>query len=421
VQKPSSGFSTELHRVVGSIPTRVPPRSLDSITDAAIVMARRRRSGEDKPVVTPWAPFNDTLGGGLWAGAHFIVAGTGVGKSQLTFQLAARAASNGTPVGLIALELDETQLVLRLAAEGTGVPWSTVYTGKCSPEQLLRVEASAQKVRALPIMTDFGEAMGWGYERLELMAQTIRATHPTGPFLIVLDFIQLISSPPGEKETELRERIGRAGYAARNVSRKYGASVVIISSTARQNYGALNAKLSKAGIGIEPDAHSRGGKLRRRIRYPDELIGLGKESGELEFSADSLSVIMRPTLDEGRYDSAVAELLARGGKLMLLATPKVRAGIPSWFALGFEQGRFSSLSDETCNSIVTSVAEDSEEIQELILAYMRANPIHPVPSLAGMAKAISRRKDITKAALEELVSDNVLEKRPDGYWMAKSL
>ncbi len=345
------GFSKDLPAVVAT-PAHllIKPVSLDSLVDAAMARAERRCSGEEKPIATPWRPLNETLGGGIWPGAHFLVAGTGVGKSQLTFQLAGHAAKAGIPVGLIALELDEAQMVIRLAAEEAGVTWSTVYNGQAKPDELRRVKEAANIIRKLPITADFGQAMGWSSDRLELMAKTLREKQPKGPALIVLDFIQLVSDDEGSRPVDLRERIGRAGYRARNIARQYDVAVIVVSSTARANYEVLNAKMDKSGLGVE---FGRFGK-RRVVRYPDALIGVGKESGELEYSADSVTVLMRPKLTEGQYDPAIAEVVESGGKVVVCATVKTRASVPSWFALNFQRGRFHELPEDAINSLARS-------------------------------------------------------------------
>lgn len=331
-----------------------PPVSLDSLVEAAMAKAERRASGEDKPVETPWRHLNETLGGGLWPGAHFLVAGTAVGKSQLSFQIARHAAKSGVPVGLIALELDEMQMVIRLATEEANshiqnvkdrIRWSAIYNGKASEFQLQRIKKAARDVGQMPIITDFGQAMGWPASRLDFVVRTLRTKYPTGPALIVLDFVQLVASEegPNVRPMDLRERIGRAGYMARNLGRQHGVSIIIISSTARENYARLSGPLSKLGLHVD--------KSRRICTMPDQLIGLGKESGELEFAADSVNVLVQPRTTAGACDPEIDQLKEQGGKVVVCASVKVRAGQPSWFALAFSDGRFTELRDEAMNSL----------------------------------------------------------------------
>jgi replicative DNA helicase len=396
-----------------------PPVPLKSLVSGAMTMVRQRASGEAQPVETPWRQLNATMGGGLWPGAHFLVAGTGVGKSQLSFQLALHAAKRGVPVGLIALELDQNQMVVRLAAEHAGVSqWSTVYTGKANEADIRKIEDAAEAVGELPIVTDFGSAMGWPASRLSDMANAIRSTNESGPALIVLDFVQLISSEPKDdgKRVDLRERIGRAAYLAREIAREQGITVVIISSTSRENYKGLSGTLGELGLGKAISSH---GETYRQVWKPDKLIGMGKESGELEYAADSVHVLLHPTTQADVHRDI--ETARQVGKVVVCATVKVRAGIPSWFALGFANGRFSELSDEAINSLAPTKDEWKEsetkkkagrpnkEPNDYVLAVV--NAIHDsvsagkkLSSPTSVQKAAGGNSANVKVALEEALT-----------------
>lgn len=93
------------------------PRRLADSFGAAIALMKRRASGEEKPIRTPWIALDNALDGGLWPGSHMLVAGTGIGKTQLTLQIAETAARAGVPIGLVELELDEEQVALRVLSE----------------------------------------------------------------------------------------------------------------------------------------------------------------------------------------------------------------------------------------------------------------------------------------------------------------
>jgi len=329
------------------------PIPLDKLLDSALSRAKLRASGEERPVETPWRALNNTLGGGLWPGAHFLVAGTGVGKSQLTFQIARHVAKEGTPVGLIALELDDMQLALRLASEEASVTWSRVYNGQASAEEMRRVEAQIEIVRKFPVLTDFGQAMGWPSTRIDVMARAIREKHPDGPALMVLDFVQLVSADEGGRPVDLRERIGIAGYRARTVAKDYKLSIIVISSTSRDRYALLNSSMKKLGLGLK----HRGQSTYRVCRRTDDLIGCGKESGELEYAADSVHVLVKPELVDSNIDPAIAEIHAQDGSIVVCASVKTRASIPSWFALNFQGGRFHELPEHVMNTLATVPSE----------------------------------------------------------------
>lgn len=403
---------------------------LADLLGPALDRAERRRTGQERPVTTPWPQLNETLGGGFWPGAHFLVAGTGVGKSQLTFQLVTHAAEEDVPCGLIALELDEMGLAIRIASEKAGVSWSKVYNGKASNEDMAKLRAIAPEIAKLKIRTDFGQAMGWSVDRLELMAKTLRKQKPNGPICIVLDFIQLVSQmkkDPHEKTLDLRERIGQAGYQAVNAAKTYDAAVILISSTARNNYGSLTTKLDKAGLGLE----YREGKPRRAVFFPDNLIGLGKESGELEFAASSLHVLLRPPLTDGTGDDVVKELVKQGGRIIVCATPKMRAGVPSWFAMGFQKGRFVQLEEDTINSLAKTLeqseedeaAEAEEDASKVLECIRTSDPLNRLTSSKQIARLLKISDMRTRKAIRYLQHEKKITEpaRGQGYELVAPL
>lgn len=285
----------------------------------------RRVSGEEHPIKTPWLPLDEAMGGGLWSGMHFLVGGTGTGKSQWAMQCAVHAAAHKVPVLYIALELDELGLFARAvsfvsAANDTWLPWSKLYTGRESVP-----DYAVEALEALPFHWVVAPPHGWPYSALEPSVRALRALHPehTGTVLVVLDFLQLVAGAPRE---DLRERIGKAAYQARAVARDLDAAVLVLSSTARQNYNQARV------VGAEEDEDGKlrdsKGRFAPDLPNPVELVGLGKESGDVEYAADSVLVLCPQTYPEG-------EAPPPEGKRVHLAIAKLRAGVPSWVTFGF--------------------------------------------------------------------------------------
>jgi hypothetical protein len=304
---------------------------LGSLIDGALDRAERRRTGDEIPVPLPWPALAEALGGGLWPGAHVIVSGTGVGKSQLSIQTALGAAKVGIPAVYVGLELEEVQIALRVVGEHMGKRWSNYYRGRCSADDIQKAREGAKDLAGLPFYPEFSDARGWPASRLAKLCERVRMDHPTGPLLVVLDYLQLVGDEPGaERRTDMRERISDAMMKARDVARRFDAAVLVISSTARTQYGLLASDVKEAGLATRtmPEHFAR----LRTILNPSVLIGLGKESGETEYCADSLTVLIRwPTL------------LASGEKAIIAANPKVRSMPETWCALAFDGGRFREL------------------------------------------------------------------------------
>jgi replicative DNA helicase len=300
--------------------------------DAAFDRMMSRAEGRERPIPTPWPSVNTALGGGLWPGLFILVGNTGSGKSQWALQVAVDAARRGTPVLYIGLELGKVDLVARLAGLVTGRRWSRLFLGNGEDpttelSQVRKMDA-VRELAAMPFHLEMGPPMGWSYDGLAASMATMRELYPeldgpgSRPILVVLDFLQLVSSPEGARE-DIRERIGRAAYAGRAVAREYDASVLLVSSTPRENYALLEGREVKGKDGkvVGGPGLGKGNAAR--------LVGLGKESGEVEYAADAVMVLARE------------EYAPTTGSLCWLAVAKGRAVTPGWTSMAFDGGRWT--------------------------------------------------------------------------------
>jgi replicative DNA helicase len=259
-----------------------------------------RAEGQRTPVATPWPQVTAALGGGLLPGVHFLIGGTGSGKTQWALQVALQTATAGRPVVYVGLELGPEDLTARLLGLQTAEPWSTLFRGS-SREALARATTRGEKVlRELPLWLEFAPPYGWQADRMLTLARAHR------PALLVLDFIQVVA--PLDAREDPRARVGRVAYLARAVGRDLGVAVLVLSSTARGNYDGLEKSISEV--------------------RPGELVGAGKESGEVEYSADTVMVLGRDTATENNT------------RAMWVAVAKQRAGSPAVLPLFFDGHRF---------------------------------------------------------------------------------
>lgn len=321
----------------------------------ALARMRARALDQERPIALPWPSMNEALAGGIWPGLHVLVGNTGTGKSQWALQAALQAARNDIPVLYVGLELGKVDLVARLVGLLTHRKWSRLFlgrdsAGKPSAAELDEVETRhAEDLAALgqiPFHLDVCPPMGWSYDELYRKARAMRDAYPeqpddqgqpkagTRPFLVVLDFLQLVASPVGAHE-DLRERIGRAAYAGRAVARDLDAAVLLVSSTSRENYATLEGSAGRDKDKVEPG---------KTPAY--RLVGLGKESGEVEYAADSVLVFFRdserPPIESppdrwAPLQIAVAKARAQGEGL---------AATKGWIPLLFNGGRFREPRDD---------------------------------------------------------------------------
>ena len=231
--------------------------------DAVLETFGARLEGRQRPLQTPWASVDAVLGGGLWPGMYVIVGGTGAGKTQWAVQVAVEAALKGQRTLYLALELSRADLCARVLGSLAGVPWSGILRGTLDVDQQTRLLEARKPARSLPLHTECGVPFGYGADTLAARAWAL------APGLVVLDYLQLCS---GRNNEDPRQTVGRVSYVARTIARDLGAVVLVLSSTARANYGDLVN---------DPD------------KDPGDLVGLGKESGEIEYAADGVLVLAR--------------------------------------------------------------------------------------------------------------------------------
>lgn len=409
-EPPEGRFEDEGSALAASVESS-PLVSLGSLLVPAIERAEQRQTGGEKPVPVPFRDYSEALCGGFWPGVHTQVAGTGAGKSTYMFQCATFAARERVPVLYIGLELSQFQVALRALGEAAGVSWSKLYTGRGSTRDIERAREALPELTELPFYVEFGTAHGWAPSLLVTRAEQIRKRHPTGPMLVVLDFLQLVGSEPVAfgSAPDLRERIGRASYAGVHVANTLGASVVLISSSARAHYGLLAGDVKSAGL-TTCTVPGHAGPVRT-ILGPDALLGLGKESGEIEYSAESQTVLVKwpAPLDNGE-------------RVVIAAVPKLRYGPPRWVPFQFWQ-RFEELPFQGLDDLPevqgkggkgAPVADD--ELEARVLATVRLHP--NLNSKNDIAKNTTGTKQPILKAVDRLLASGKLTKNPDRFVVA---
>ena len=300
------------------------------LADAAARM-RRRKEEKERPIATPWPELNTALRGGLWPGLVVLAGNSGTGKTQFALQAALHAAKKQIPALYVGLELDELGFAARLMAleyrQNSKVPvqWSDLYVGRdpagsdtANPKLDDVIDGTKERLAELPLYLELGPPGGWPVSALDARVIALRKQHPKekGPCLVVLDFLQIIGHEENER-AELRERIGKAAYEGRRIAREHDAVVILVSSTARDKYLLLQGRNGKgqketddAALGKSP---------------PGRFLGVGKESGEIEYAADVALTLCREQWEKDKPPPPVH-----------LAVAKVRAGVPAWVGLEFD-------------------------------------------------------------------------------------
>ena len=201
------------------------------------------------PVLTPFAPLNDLLGGGL-RGLNVLAGPTGRGKTGLGLQMA-RATARLLPVCYFSTELSDRQALARLAAQELGRPWRPLYEGN-APTGLVVGHALAPlnlRVVVINCVTQLLDSL-----------RSIDQFEGQPPF-VVLDYLQGLARNP---EEDRRLAVGALSEAITAWSRTTGGVVLAVSSISRANY--FNTDTKSAG----------------------DFVNAAKESGDIDYDASSV-------------------------------------------------------------------------------------------------------------------------------------
>jgi replicative DNA helicase len=370
-------------------PNALPVPSLDQLLAPAAEMFRRRACGEETPLRTPWPGVTRALGGGLWPGSYVLTGATGVGKTAWALQLVWAAAREKRPVLYVALELDAAQIVARLASLAMGellgrpvLHWSALWRGRVAPDS---IPGTLERLQGLPIRVEEAPAQGWCARFLEQRIRALVATYPGSPApLVVLDYLQLIGPSQHARREELRERIGNSATTSRDAARATGAVILLLSSVSRAGASELTRASTEGTLGTGD---------------PADFVGLGKESGDIEFSADGVLALATEPKDAEAQDQAV-----------WLALAKQRGGPRAWCLLRFNRSWFSEAADPAAHvrqRVERKVAESEDKAKErqavaherriqAIVEWLRANG---PTSTTGLRDAITGRPAAVGAAI----------------------
>jgi replicative DNA helicase len=225
-------------------------------------LAQRRLTG--KPVMgTPTGlPKLDQMLNGWFPGLHVIAAGPGVGKTTLCLQFAWHAAQEGLPVLYVSYENAASNLVLKLLCARAGLSPGDVERGFADMDKLDAVAhdhaATLQRIHVIE-----------GDSRLRIAdVEAILRERAAGavPGLVVFDYLQRAAHGLGYDQ--LRQNVSLMTGELRELSMRLDCPLIAISSQnrAQGDYGSGGS-----------------GAL-------DSL----KESGDLEYGADTVSLLYTP-------------------------------------------------------------------------------------------------------------------------------
>ncbi len=181
-------------------------RFSEALTAAIDVAAKAyERDGKLSGISTGMAELDRQLGG-LQSSDLVILAGRpGMGKTALATNIAFNVAkayrfsvkadgthetANGGVVGFFSLEMSAEQLATRIIAEQSGVASYRIRRGDISDDDFHRITDAARDMQAVPFHID----QTGGLSIAQLVARARRLKRQRGLDLLVIDYLQLLSS-----------------------------------------------------------------------------------------------------------------------------------------------------------------------------------------------------------------------------------
>lgn len=201
-----------------------------------------------------------------------LVGPTGRGKTALALQMALAVAAAGHRVLYASAELPADELVARSIAckASGGVPWRAILTayGDANVQDAAAMLAAMPEGKNLYLWTPAGRTRN--VDALQLVARQLQAR------FIVVDYLQRFIDDSDDKRLAVMRASGQLRDLSRRGSGWPGAAVLAVSSIGRDKYKPFST--------IET----------LRALPAEDLLGSGKEAGELEYDA---TVVLAYTTD----------------------------------------------------------------------------------------------------------------------------
>lgn len=205
-----------------------------------ILDERKRLSEENKELgieglqgIPTLVPSLNKFTGGFMPGQFITVAArTGVGKSVFAVMQAIAAAEAGYSVMFFSLEMSHEEIVNRIVANMSGVPLNKLKSGLLSEEDRGKVFETTKRLRELKIHIDTDDKISIDTIRSKAQKQ---ATSPDGLDMIIVDYLQLVSSP--RRYTNRQEEVASISKDMKRMARALGIPVMSLAQLNRKQGG----------------------------------------------------------------------------------------------------------------------------------------------------------------------------------------
>lgn len=244
----------------------------------------------NKSFITTGFKKSDSLNGGFYNGQMIVIgARPSVGKSALMGQMALKIARSGKKVGIISLEMNNTEIAARLSSIETGIDFSRVFRDIANDESLHRrfYEKVSRDTINLPIYISDKTKVNIN----EIRAKAIKLKATKGCDCLMIDYLQLVDSSSDNKNYNREQEVSKMSRGIKLMAMELNIPVIVLCQLNRQ----VTSRTYKD-------------------RFP-KLSDL-RESGAIEQDADVVMFIHRDSMsgwqvdDQGNSTEKTADLIA---------------------------------------------------------------------------------------------------------------
>lgn len=330
---------------------------------------------------TPFDGLNQALGfGGMLAGQiYYLAAGTGFGKTSLVAQVIRHHVSQGGDALIAFWEMFAGYYVARMAASVLRV----------HSNQILRCDVNMGHVAAaIPPGVEFLDSPSMALLERAIMAK-VRRGRPAP--LVVVDYIQLVGESliATNPRLDARAANSQASAALREIAKRTGAVILVVSAASRASSAKLNSDVRKM--------------------KPRDLVSASKETGAIEYDGAGLIVLsLHDEMDGDENVATITVAKARFGEAQHLEA-RYQGSTGHWSELGRVV--------PTRSPAVSSLSSSDVARSAIMLALTKSGPI---ASKTKVYAVTGGTKTAVFEALDCLLAEGAIVRGEGGYQLPKT-